>query len=408
MQTQPLRIDGVRLLRNLFDLARVGKTPDGTNRIAYSDADREGRSLAMELMAAAGLDIRVDTAANIIGRRVGTDPTLPAIVIGSHIDSVPNGGDYDGPVGSLSGIEVAHTLHEHGYTTRHPFEVVLFQNEEGGLFGSRLVSGAFEDRELDLVSNSGKTIREGITFLHGDPDRLDEAWRTRADVSAYLELHVEQGAVLEQANASIGIVEGIVGIGCWKVVVDGAANHAGTTPMTQRRDALLAAARFVEAVNRIVTAEPGHHVGTVGCLEAFPGAPNVIPGRVEACLELRDLDWQHIVALYERIARESGRIGNENQTSFTFKKTVANQPVPTDPRIRSMIAAAAQELGLTHRSLPSGAGHDAQEMARIAPVGMIFVPSAGGISHSPREFSRPEDIERGANVLLGTLLRLDS
>ena len=206
---------------------------------------------------------------------------------------------------------------------------------------------------------------------------------------------------------NIGVVEGIVGINWWDVTVEGFANHAGTTAMNNRQDALLAAAKFIEAVNRVVTSVPGRQVGTVGRINALPGAPNVIPGKVVLSLELRDLDAAKIKMLYDRIYKEAQEIAQTSRTKFDFKEINVNIPAPTDPRIRALISQSAKELGLTTKEMPSGAGHDAQDMARLAPVGMIFIPSIGGISHSPKEFSRPQDIENGANVLLGALMRVD-
>jgi N-carbamoyl-L-amino-acid hydrolase len=405
----PLRVNGPRLNRHLGELAEFGKNPQGgVTRLAYSDADRQAREYVMGLMRRASLDVHVDAAANMVGKRAGTAATLPPLVFGSHIDSVPEGGNYDGDVGSLGAIEVAQTLAERGVVTRHPLEVIVFQNEEGGLIGSRAISGDLTERELDLVSRSGKTIRDGIRFIGGDPERLASVRRKRGDIAAYLELHIEQGAFLDAERIDVGIVEGIVGINWWDVTIEGFANHAGTTPMDRRRDALLAAARFIEAVNRVVTSVPGRQVGTVGRIQALPGAPNVIPGKVVLSLELRDLDASKIAMLYDRIRAEARRIGESSGTTFDFKEINVNTPAPTDPRVRAAIAEAARELGLTTKLMPSGAGHDAQDMARLGPVGMIFVPSVGGISHSPREFSRPEDIANGADVLLNALLKLDA
>jgi N-carbamoyl-L-amino-acid hydrolase len=402
------RVNGPRLNRHLTELSEFGKNPQGgVTRLAYSDADRQARAYVMGLMRAARLDGRIDAAGNIIGRRAGREAQSAPILFGSHIDSVPEGGNYDGDVGSLGAIEVAQTLAENNVITRHPLEVVIFQNEEGGLIGSRAMSGDLTARELDLVSRSGRTIRDGIRFIGGDPDRVDSVRRKRGDIAAYIELHIEQGAVLYEEKVDIGIVEGIVGINWWDVTIEGFANHAGTTPMDRRRDALLAAAKFIEAVNRAVTSMPGRQVGTVGRIQALPGAPNVIPGKVVLSLELRDLDAAKIGTLYERIRAEARQIANASGTTFDFKEINVNVPAPTDPRVRAIIAESARELGLTTKLMPSGAGHDAQDMARLGPVGMIFVPSVGGVSHSPREYSRPEDITNGANVLLGTVLGVD-
>jgi len=409
LREQPhLRVNGPRIIENLNALAEFGRNPQGgVSRVAYNEADRQGREYVMGLMRAAKLDVSIDAAGNILGRRAGRAANLPSQLFGSHIDTVPEGGNYDGVVGSLGAIEVARTLSENNIATRHPLEVIIFQNEEGGLIGSRAIDGELTEKELDLVSRSGKTIREGIKFIGGDPTRLAGVKRKRGDIAAYLELHIEQGGTLDAEKIQIGIVEGIVGINWWDVTIEGFANHAGTTPMNQRQDALLAAARFIEAVNRIVTSMEGRQVGTVGRIQALPGAPNVIPGKVVLSLELRDLDAAKIKLLYEKIYAEALQIARASQTKFDFKEINVNVPAPTDRGIRRLIADAANELGLTTRLMPSGAGHDAQDMARIAPVGMIFVPSVAGISHSPREFSRPGDIANGANVLLHTLLKLD-
>jgi N-carbamoyl-L-amino-acid hydrolase len=407
LQTQ-LRVNGQRIMDHILALAEFGKNPQGgVSRVAYSDADKQGREYVLGLMREAKLEVRIDAAGNLIGRRAGSGSSLAPLLIGSHIDSVPEGGNYDGVVGSLGAIEVAQTLAESKVTLRHPLEVVIFQNEEGGLIGSRAMDGELTEKELDLVSRSGKTIREGIKFIGGDPARLGEVRRKKGDIAAYLELHIEQGGNLDSEKINIGVVEGIVGINWWDVTIEGFANHAGTTAMNNRQDALLAAAKFIEAVNRIVTSAPGRQVGTVGRINAFPGAPNVIPGKVVLSLELRDLDAAKIKMLYDRVYAEAQSIAAASRTKFDFKEINVNIPAPTDPRIRSLISESARDLGLSTKSMPSGAGHDAQDMARLGPVGMIFIPSVGGISHSPREFSHPSDIANGANVLLHTLLKLD-
>jgi len=403
-----LRVNGKRIIDHILALAEFGKNPQGgASRVAYSDADKQGREYVLGLLRNAKLDVVIDAAGNLVGRRAGIAGNLKPFLIGSHIDTVPEGGNYDGVVGSIGAIEVAQTLAENNITTMHPLEVVIFQNEEGGLIGSRAMDGELTEKELDLVSRSGKTIREGIKFIGGDVTKLAAVRRQKGDIAGYLELHIEQGGILDAEKINIGIVEGIVGINWWDVTIEGFANHAGTTAMNNRQDALLAAAKFIEAVNRVVTSVPGRQVGTVGRINALPGAPNVIPGKVVLSLELRDLDAAKINLLFEKIQAEAQKIAAESKTKFDFKEINVNIPAPTDPQIRSLISVAARDLGLTTKLMPSGAGHDAQDMARLGPVGMIFVPSAGGISHSPREFSRPDDITNGANVLLHTLLKLD-
>ncbi len=407
--TSQLRINGERLNARLRELAQFGKTPEGgTHRLAYSDADLEARQYAMKLMREAKLEVSIDAAGNIVGRRAGSDRALKPLMIGSHIDSVPEGGSYDGQVGSMGAIEVAQTLAEKNVRLRHPLEVVIFQNEEGGTIGSAAITRGLTEKDLNLVTNSKKTIGEGIKFIGGNPDKLASVVRKKGDLAGYVELHIEQGGILHQEKINIGVVEGIVGVNWWEVTIEGFANHAGTTPMNQRRDALLAAAKYIEAVNRVVTSIAGRQVGTVGRIQALPGAYNIIPGKVVTSLGLRDLDAAKVQMIYEKIQAEVRQIEAATGTKFDFKQVNASQPAPTDTRFRRVIDDAAKQLGLTTKLLPSGAGHDAQEIAHLCPIGMIFVPSRDGISHSPREFSEAADITNGANVLLHTLLKLDA
>ncbi len=403
-----LKVNGARIVQHLEALSAFGRNPQGgVSRVAYSDADRAGREYVLGLMTAAGLAVRMDTAGNLIGIRPGSEPGLKPILIGSHIDSVPEGGNYDGDVGSLSAIEVAQVLNEQHLTLRHPLEVIIFENEEGAMLGSSAVGSIVDQARLDSVSQSGKRVRDGVRFIGGDPDRLAESRMAPGSIEAYLELHIEQGALLEQAHLQIGVVQGIVGILDCEVTVDGFANHAGTTPMNQRHDALLAASAFVQKVNEIVTSVPGRQVGTVGWIRAQPGAYNVVPGRVALGLELRDLDAGKIQDLYARIRTAADTIGRASGTTFKFDPHAPPAPALTDAGLQTLIEDTARGLALSTKRMPSGAGHDAQEMAAVGPVGMIFVPSVGGISHSPKEYSTPGDIENGANVLLGALRRLD-
>lgn len=404
----PMSVNGERLLRHIGSLSEYGKNPEGgVSRVAYSDADVAGRAYVMDLMRAADLEPVIDAAGNVLGHRTGSDPSLPPLMFGSHIDSVPEGGNYDGPLGSLGAIELVQTLAENGVVTKHPLEIVIFQNEEGGKTGSRAIIGELRPRELELVTHSGKTIGEGIAFIGGDPDRLTEVVRQPGDVAAFLELHVEQGGVLDSEGISIGVVQGIVGIKRWTITVNGVPNHAGTTPMAIRQDALLAAARLVDAVNGVVRSVPGTQVGTVGRIEASPGAPNVIPGRVTMSLEIRDLDMAKIDDLLGMIRRQAAAIGEDTGTEIEFDEFYVSHAADSDSSIEAAVAESAGELGLTSQMMPSGAGHDAQSIAKLAPMGMIFVPSVGGISHSPKEYTAPEDVVNGANVLLNTILKVD-
>jgi N-carbamoyl-L-amino-acid hydrolase len=403
-----LHVNGARIAEHLQALSEFGKNPQGgVSRLAYSDADRQGREYAMGLMRAAGLDVNIDLAGNIVGIRPGSEASLKPLLIGSHIDSVPEGGNYDGDVGSLSAIEVAQRLKEAQIKLRHPLQVIIFQNEEGGTIGSKAITSGLDDTLLNLKAQSGRTIREGVALCGGDPNRLVAARRGPGSIAGYFELHIEQGGTLEQQKINIGVVEGIVGILHSEVAIEGFSNHAGTTPMDQRRDTLLSAARFIEKVNQVVTGIPGRQVGTVGWIRVQPGAYNVIPGKTVLGLELRDLDASKVEAMFQRIRDEAKQIGAMNNTRFSFSEPIVTHPALTDPGFQKLIGETAKELELSSKVMPSGAGHDAQEIAVIGPVGMIFIPSIGGISHSPKEFSTPADIENGANVLLQTVLKFD-
>jgi N-carbamoyl-L-amino-acid hydrolase len=404
----PLRINNNRLNKHLSELSKFGNNEfGGVSRVAYSDADLNGREFVMKLMKTAGMDVHIDAGGNIIGTLAGKNNDLPPIAIGSHIDSVPEGGNFDGNVGSMSAIEVAQTLRESKHTLNHPLIVVIFQNEEGGLFGSKVMTSGLTELELELQSSSGYSIRKGIQRIGGNIDQLEKAKLKKNEWVAYVELHIEQGGILYNENLDIGVVQGIVGIKQWDVMVKGFANHAGTTPMDQRRDALYAAAQYVQAVHEIGKNTPGKQVATVGKIKSFPGAPNVIPGMVNASLEIRDLDGKKINSVYKNIKSSSENIAKNTGTEFKFKQTINIIPEPTNRRVSWAINQAAQDLQLSSKFMPSGAGHDAQEMAVICPIGMIFIPSKEGISHSPKEYSSPKDIANGANVLLHTVLKLD-
>src|SRR6266542_2453057 len=382
------RVDGARVNQPLAGLSRFGRNPQGgVSRVAFSQADTEGRTFAMDLMRQAGLDAGVDPAGNIVGARPGSQPGALPILVGSHIDSVPEGGNYDGDVGSLAAIEVAQTLGERRYRNRHPLHAVIWCDEESGLTGSRGFIGDLPEEELRRPGRDGVPLADKIKRIGGDPDRIAAARHGPGSVAAYVELHIEQGAILEEKGLQIGIVEGIVGIHHYDVTIRGFANHAGTTPMDRRRNALLAAAALVLVVK--------------------PGAPNVIPGEVDLTVELRDLSAKRIESLWSRIHTEAQEIARTRDVTLDYVLQHTNAPALSDPKLRAVIADAAGGLGLSSQLMPSGAGHDAQDLARICPMGMIFVPSVKGISHSPLEFTRPEDVTNGANVLLQTIVRLD-
>ena len=407
------QVNSQRLQQTLDKLSEFGRNPEGgVTRLGFSEADMAAREYVMGLMRQAGLAVRVDPAGNIFGRRPGTE-NLPVLLFGSHIDSVPHGGNFDGDVGSLGALEVMRALNEHKVATRHPLEMVVWSNEEGhhfgkGLFGSGAAAGVLGPGILERRDEQGVSLADWLRRYGQDPARFTEARIRPGSVAGYLELHIEQGAVLDETRIPIGVVQGIVGINWWTCVATGFANHAGTTPMNRRQDALAAAARAVLAVREEVRAEPGRQVGTVGYMRVEPGARNIIPGRVEFPVELRDLEGAKVERIWARIRERFAAIAREENVEIECVPLAADQPARTDPVFQQAIREAAQAAGLATRDLPSGAGHDAQNASRFAPMGMIFVPSRGGISHSPREFTPPEEVANGVEVLYRSVLLLDA
>jgi N-carbamoyl-L-amino-acid hydrolase len=403
------KVNGQRIESRIAELARYGRDDNGHGyRVAYTKGDLEGRAWFMELMKKAGLEVAIDAGGNISGKRKGKNASLKPIAFGSHIDMVPDGGNYDGTLGSISALEVIEVLNENKLITDHPLEVIIFANEEGGLIGSRAIAGNLSAEGLKQVSQSGLTMAAGIKAIGGDPANIQSCIRKKGDFLAFLELHIEQGGILEAENLHIGVVEGIVGIMDCEVTVEGVANHAGTTPMNLRQDALLAASKLIIAVNEVINSIPGNQVGTIGKIAALPGAYNVVPGHVTLGLEIRDLSAQKIEQLLAEIQKRAATIANESKTKISFKREASEvKPALTDKHLQQKIDASAKALGLTTKFMQSGAGHDSQQMALLAPVAMIFVPSVGGISHSPKEFTKTTDMVNGANVLMQTILALD-
>ena len=404
-----LRVNEQRLVDRIAQLAQFGRDAQGHGyRVAYTQGDIDGRAWFIEQMKRAGLDPTIDAAGNIIGKRKGKRPSLKPIAFGSHIDMVPDGGNYDGPLGSIGALEVIDVLNEHQLLTAHPLEVIIFANEEGGTVGSMAMAGGLTADGLQQKSQSGLTMAEGIKAIGGNPDQIQSCIRKKGDLRAWVELHIEQGGILERENVQIGVVEGIVGIVHWEVTVEGVANHAGTTPMHLRQDALLAASRLVIAVNEVVNSMKGNQVGTIGRVAATPNAYNVIPGKVVLGLEVRDLSAERIEALFRGIEKRAAAIATASKTTIRFDRQAnASKPALTNQALQQTVNSAAKALGLSTKFMQSGAGHDSQEIALIAPVAMIFVPSVGGISHSHQEFTKPGDVANGANVLLQTVLSID-
>jgi N-carbamoyl-L-amino-acid hydrolase len=416
-QAAAVRVDAAALRQRIEALSVFGRPPggtfaDGVSRVAYSDADVAGRRYVMDLMRSAGLAPRIDPAGNICARREGAEPRLPPILFGSHIDSVPRGGNFDGDLGSLAALGVLEACAAAKLRTRHALEMVIWSAEEGvafgrGLAGSRIVAGDVRQSDMDAVWN-GLRRGDGVRTLGGDPDRILDAVRPKGAHHAYLELHIEQGGTLDQTRVPVGIVEGIVSIERYSAVITGFSNHAGTTPMPDRQDALVAASQLTLAVREAVTRLPGRQVGTVGHLDVVPNAPNVIPGTVRMTIELRDLSPDTLRRITDDIRSRARAIASATRTEIVISDLSRNPPALASPDVQRVIERAAGSLTLPSVRLPSGAGHDAQMMAQLGPMGMIFVPSVGGISHSPKELTRWDDCANGANVLLQSVLAMDA
>ena len=404
-----LKVNRQRIEDRIKELAKFGQDENGHGyRVAYTKGDIEGRAWFMQLMKNADLNPFIDSGGNIIGRRNGKNASLKPIAFGSHLDMVPDGGDYDGTLGCISALEVVEVLNENKISTERPLEVIVFANEEGGLIGSSAMAGNLTAEGLKQVSQSGLVMAEGIKAIGGKPENIQSAIRKKGDLHAFLELHIEQGGILENEGLQIGIVEGIVGILDCQITIEGFANHAGTTPMKLRKDALLAASKLIIAVNEVINSVPGSQVGTVGKINALPGAYNVVPGEVTLGLEIRDLSWEKIEMLLNEIEKRATSIATESKTKISFVREASFvKPALTDKSLQQKINESALSLGLKTKLMQSGAGHDTQQMANIAPVAMIFVPSVGGISHSPSEFTTAEDMTNGANVLLKTIMSVD-
>jgi len=380
--------------------------------VAYSPEDILGRDYAIKLMKEAGLETRIDNGGNIIGRLAGVDENLPAIALGSHTDTVPKGGKYDGALGVMAAIEVIRTLKDQGHTTKHSLEVINFTNEEGTRFhrwlvGSRSMCGLLEQDDLDAVDDDGFSLGPCLADIGGDISRIEEARRSTGELAAYLELHIEQGPYLHKSGNPIGVVTGITGRAVFEVEIEGKANHAGTTPMETRRDALVSASKLVLAIQKMAAEQEICRVSTVGSIRAVPNAVNVIPGSASIGLEFRDTDMAALAAAEQELRRITDAAIVNEEVAIHVQRHRFTSSVPISAEMQAMVAEAAENCGMTWEPLASGAGHDAQAVANIAPVAMIFVPSVDGISHSPEEYSTPQDCANGAQVLLELLLLAD-
>jgi len=403
-----LGVDGDRLMGWINRLAKVGRLPNGDIcRLAFTQEDLQARYLVQQWMMEAGMNVRTDAAGNLIGTYPGKVDQAPALATGSHIDTVPSGGAYDGVLGVLAGIEVVKTLHDNQIHLNHPVEVIVFTDEESSMVGARGMAGLVPASPEELKLRDGLEIGSCLEAIGGNWDRIQTAHRTRDHIAAFVELHVEQGAVLERMDKAIGIVQGIVGMRRSKISIQGQANHAGTTPMDMRQDALVAGAQVVLAVREIALAMPGSPVATVGYLTVAPNAANIVPGQVDLTVDIRDLSLNCMDTMQERLDAELRAIATATDTTITTEPLLDVSPSPATEAIQSTLETICQDLGLSYLHMPSRAGHDAMEMGHITDMGMIFVPSRQGLSHSGREYTPPEQCIQGANVLLQTFLRLD-
>jgi len=409
MTSDGLRIDLGRLRRDIEALAAIGRDPTGgISRPAWSPAHEEARGWLVGQLRAAGLDARVDPAGNVLGR---LGQGTPAVLTGSHIDTVPRGGPLDGALGVLAGLECLRTVAASRVRPPRALEVAAFTDEEGrfyGFFGSRALAGSLDGALAErLTDPNGLALPEAMRRAGFDLARAGEARRDPREIAAYVELHIEQGPWLETENVPIGVVEGIVGIRRFRLTFVGQPDHAGTTPMDRRRDAFLTAAEYATKSRALVVrGGQGRAVTTIGVVDVRPGVPNIVPERAALLQELRDPDPAVLERLTTRTLQAARRVARQRGLALEVAHLMRAEPVRMSPRIQAVIEATAAGLGLPTRRMPSGAGHDAQVLAAVTDAGMVFVPSQGGRSHRPDEWTDWPAIERGANVLLGTLLRL--
>lgn len=408
------RIDLNRLKEDLHKLSRIGRHEEdrGIYRMAFTQADMEGKAWLRERLETRGLQPTMDGAANVFGC-LGKKGQQPSLLIGSHIDTVPCAGALDGTLGVIIGLECLRTLQDHGITTRCPIELVAFSDEEGhfgGMFGSQAFCGLITPETLHQSRNpEGTTLHDAMQHCGFDPMQALEARRDPKSLAAYLELHIEQGPVLDRTRHSVGLVEEITGLFRWNVRFLGEANHAGTTPMDMRNDAFMGLADFAHEIPRILEENGGERSrATIGKVEIIPGAPNTVPGTVEFSLDVRDTSPALLEELGLSIRKVLSAIARRRHLMFEFDVLSEIEPVQCDSTLVDLLEKQASKLELPYLRMPSGAAHDAQILARHVPTAMVFVPSKGGQSHSPAEWTDWDDIENGANLMLHTIINLVS
>ncbi len=399
-----------RLRNDLRELSEIGKneTDGGVYRMAFNAADMEGKNWLEARMRDAGLETRRDGACNIIGRMEGENPDTPVLVVGSHIDTVPCAGILDGTLGVLTGLECLRTLVESGSKPACPIELIAFSDEEGrfgGMFGSQSFAGLVTPDTLNMATDlNGVKLADAMADHGLDPWLALEARRDPARLAGYLELHIEQGPVLSEALEQVGVVVAITGLFKWTITLTGEPNHAGTTPMEMRRDAFMGVADFAHELPRILD-ENGSEVSraTIGRVELLPGSANTVPGEARFSIDVRDTDETVMIELADAIRKALTAISRRRRLTFAYETESWIHPVDCHPGMVCQVEKAARDCGVRYRRMASGAAHDAQIVSTICPVAMIFVPSKGGRSHSPAEWTAWDDIEAGANVMLRTL-----
>ncbi len=409
-----MQINGERLWQRVEALSRFTDPQRPWTRRAFTALHQQSREWLAECMREAGLQVSLDAAGNMIGRRPGRDDR-PPLVTGSHCDTVVDGGRFDGIIGVLAGIELAQAMDEAGILLSHPFEVVDFLSEEPSDYGiscvgSRGMVGLLEPSMLRSPNPEGETLAQGMRRVGARPDQLHAPLRTPGSIAAFVELHIEQGPVLESRSVPIGVVSHIVGIRRVALTVQGRPDHAGTTPMELRQDALVAASRMIDAAHRRasqLSAGADYVVATVGRIDMAPNVPNAVPGLVEMVLEVRSDNVEVLDTFPEAIMAETADDLRRLRTTSQMRELSRSAPTPCDARVMKAIEAAAANKGYASLVLPSGAGHDAAYMARIGPMGMVFIPCKGGRSHCPEEWVEPEQLHDGAKVLAETVMRLD-
>ncbi len=410
MGEEKLKINPQRLLQMIEELGKISKPSKGVTRLAFTKQFQEGQQLVRKWMIAAGMMVKIDNLNNLIGRYEGLDQDAPVIIIGSHLDTVIDGGKYDGALGVLSGIEVVNVLFENNKRLKNPIEVIGFSDEEGVRFhttflGSKAIAGTFIEETLKMNDDNGVVLGDVLHQLGLEPYHFKDLARYSKDVLAYLELHIEQGPVLEEQSLPVGVVTGIAGASRYSFKITGFAGHAGTVPIRLRQDALLGASELILAIEKIAL-ENAPIVATVGKLNVSPGASNVIPGEITATLDIRDTDVKRKERVIEEILRAAEDICMKRNLLFHAQKVMETAPVLCDEQIKSAIEFAIQSHGIKPISLVSGAGHDAMVMANLTKIGMLFIRCKEGISHNPAEYSTVEDMEVGANVLLDSITQL--